>query len=271
MIKNPPIKYYGAKWRLAPWIISHFPRHTHYIEVCGGAAGVLLQKPRSKLETYNDSWGAVVNFFRVLRNNEAELIRKIELTPWAREEYKNHYEPTDDPVEAARRFWVGCNMSIGSMAFKSCGMRIVKDASKIGVANSVTAEKTKSQLYKVSDRLRGTQIESLHYADLLERYEVAAPQNLFYFDPPYTSGERVTANVYNTEWSNDDHKEAAEILRNSKAYVIVSGYKSELYKELYEDYGWRRIDKATQTNGGSRVESLWLNPACANTGQLKLF
>ena len=266
MIKNPPIKYYGAKWRLAPWIISHFPRHTHYIEVCGGAAGVLLQKPRSKLETYNDSWGAVVNFFRVLRNNEAELIRKIELTPWAREEYKNHYEPTDDPVEAARRFWIGCNMSIGSMAFSCKGMRV--RTKKVTQSPQIS---TWSNLLKVSSRLKGVQIESLHYADLLERYEAPAPQNLFYFDPPYTSGERVTANVYNTEWSNDDHKEAAEILRNSKAYVIVSGYKSESYKELYEDYGWRRIDKATQTNGGSRVESLWLNPACANTGQLKLF
>ena len=96
-IKNPPLKYYGAKWRLAPWIISHFPPHTHYIEICGGAGGVLLRKERGKLETYNDIWDSVVNFFRVLRDNSDELIRKIELTPWARTEYLAHLEPTDDP------------------------------------------------------------------------------------------------------------------------------------------------------------------------------
>jgi len=82
--KRPALRYYGGKWKLAPWIISHFPEHQNYVEPCGGAASVLLQKPRSPLETYNDLDGNVVNFFRVLRDQPDELIRKIRLTPWAR-------------------------------------------------------------------------------------------------------------------------------------------------------------------------------------------
>ncbi|EOX5680313.1 DNA adenine methylase, partial [Yersinia enterocolitica] len=31
-IKHPAIRYHGGKFRLAPWVISHFPAHTHYVE-----------------------------------------------------------------------------------------------------------------------------------------------------------------------------------------------------------------------------------------------
>jgi D12 class N6 adenine-specific DNA methyltransferase len=67
VLTNPAIRYYGGKWNSALWIIKHFPPHVHYVEPCGGAASVLLQKPPSELETYNDLSGDIVNFFRVLR------------------------------------------------------------------------------------------------------------------------------------------------------------------------------------------------------------
>ncbi|MFX4717485.1 hypothetical protein ABTB07_21530, partial [Acinetobacter baumannii] len=79
-------------------------------------ANVLLQKPRALLETYNDLDGQVVNFFRVLRSQPDELVRLLELTPYARAELELALEPLDidrDPLEAARRFFVVSWMSIG--------------------------------------------------------------------------------------------------------------------------------------------------------------
>src|SRR5262245_58814798 len=103
--RRPVLRYHGGKWRLAPWIIEHFPEHRIYVEPYGGGASVLLRKSRAFAEVYNDLDGDVVNVFRVLRDraSAAALIRAIELTPWARDEFRLSYRPASDPVERARR------------------------------------------------------------------------------------------------------------------------------------------------------------------------
>ena len=105
-VTRPPIRYHGGKFRIASWVISHFPAHECYVEPFGGGAGVLLQKTPAPFEVLNDLDGEVVNFFRVLRERPGELVRVIQLTPWSREEQRLSFEPASDPLERARRFYV---------------------------------------------------------------------------------------------------------------------------------------------------------------------
>jgi DNA adenine methylase len=53
-VKHPMLRYHGGKWRIAPWIISYIPTHKIYVELFGGGGSILLRKPRSYAELYND-------------------------------------------------------------------------------------------------------------------------------------------------------------------------------------------------------------------------
>ena len=101
------LNYHGSKYSLAPWILRHLPPHRVYVEPFGGGASVLLRKRRSYAEVYNDLDGEIVNFFRVLRDPalRADLINACRLTPYARDEFDQAYEPTDDSLERARSHW----------------------------------------------------------------------------------------------------------------------------------------------------------------------
>lgn len=260
--KRPALRYYGGKFRLAPWIISHFPPHQNYVEPCCGACSVLLQKPRSPLETVNDLDGNVVNFFRVLRDRPDELIRKIRLTPWARDEFEKARFSDPDPLESARRFFVSAWMSISCMPHdKTTGWRT---ASFFGQCYNLPSHNyfdliESSMLETFAQRFYGVQIECREYEYVLKRYD--RNDTLIYFDPPYASATRSNPNTYHIEWTNTQHIQAADLLRQCAGYVIVSGYVCQLYTELYEEHGWKRVDKEAQTNsGGKRIESLWLSP-----------
>lgn len=117
--------YPGGKVKISSWVTSFFPRHQIYVEPFGGAAGVLLNKEPSPLEVYNDLNSDLVTFFSVLRDKEkaAELIRRLRLTPYAREEYYSFYPmPAEGDDEEAARGW---SILCGRMC-RHCSRRLVK-------------------------------------------------------------------------------------------------------------------------------------------------
>lgn len=122
---RPIMRYHGGKWRLAKWLISHFPAHRIYVEPFGGAASVLLQKERCYAEVYNDLDGEIVNVFRVMQSPELRdrLIEMLRFTPYARAEFALAWEKTADQVEAARRVIIRAQMGFGSAGRNSASNR----------------------------------------------------------------------------------------------------------------------------------------------------
>jgi DNA adenine methylase len=131
-VSRPALLYHGGKWKLAPWVITHMPAHRFYVEPFGGGASVLLRKPRSYGEVYNDLDSEVVNVFRILRDPERalQLTRLLEMTPFARDEFNQAYEPAADELEQARRTIIKSFMGFGADAVHRRAASIVGMRSK---------------------------------------------------------------------------------------------------------------------------------------------
>ncbi len=258
-VSRPALRWYGGKWRLAPWIIGHLPPHDAYTEAYGGAASVLLRKSPARLETFNDLHGRLVNFFTVLRERPDELAHAIELTPYARAEFQLAYEMAADPLEEARRLYVLANQ--GRAGGASGRTRASWRTQHNPAHNQVPPRQfTAAHLGAIAGRLKHVQIEHADALAVIARYD--SPATLHYVDPPYVHATRSpgSSGRYAHDLADADHGAMAELLHQVEGMVVLSGYPSELYQELYPD--WQRIDHQALTDAAThRVESLWRNPA----------
>lgn len=265
---RPAIRYFGGKWRLAPWIIEQFPPHEVYVEPFGGGANVLLRKPRSKVEIYNDLDEDLVNLFRVLRDpaSAAALIQMLELTPFARGEWEAAYERAPDPVEAARRLIVRSFMghsSNGVRTDRTTGFRACNLNANAAPARSWSTYPEALRL--VAERVRGVAIEREPAVAMISRRDRA--DVLFYVDPPYVPATRCQKRTrgelshgYRHDMDDGDHVELLETLNGVDGMVVLSGYPSDLYDRMLT--GWTVLHCEAMADGAiPRTECLWLNPA----------
>ena len=266
---RPILRYHGGKWMLAPWIISHFPEHRTYVEPFGGAGSVLLQKPRTYSEVYNDLDGEIVNLFRVVRDNGAALIEKLSMTPFAREEFKLSYKPAEDPLEQARRTVVRSFRGFGSAAASGAATGFRANSSRSGTTPAHDWAHFPAEMLAIIERLRGVVIEHRDGAEAILQHD--AEDTLHYVDPPYPFSTRRIGNPYckkgyRHEMADAQHEQLAEILHGLRGMVVVSGYRCDLYDRLFA--GWRMHERIAHADGARRrTEVLWISP---NTPVLNL-
>jgi DNA adenine methylase len=267
-IRRPLLRYHGGKWRIAPWIISFFPPHRVYVELFGGGGSVLLRKGRAHEEIYNDLDRDIVNVFRVVRDSGEDLQRRLSLTLFAREEFALSFEPSDDPIEQARRTIVRAFMGRSTSAATSdlspsgalsTGFKANTD--NRGVAEANVWKKYPDALNAIIDRLQGVVIENRNAIKLIGQHD--SNDTLFYADPPYVHSTRSTRKEYRFEMSDDDHIELSKQLNRAAGAVIVSGYDCDLYNELYR--GWKKHQRNDFTDGMQpRTEVLWMKGVESN-------
>ncbi len=291
------LRYHGGKWRLATWVMTFFPPHRVYVEPYGGAASVLIQKPRVYAEIYNDLDGEIVNVFRVLQDpaGAARLEQLLRVTPFARKEFEGvAYTPSSDPVESARRTIMKSFMGFGSSAIhgRSRGMRTRASVWGTGSGECMTGFRTRISTHPdprttgfrsnsnrsgttpahdwanwpdaivgFVERLAGVVIECQDGLKVMATHD--RPDSLHYVDPPYVRATRSKARKrkaeYRFEMTDDEHRLLATCLHGLQGCVVLSGYQSDLYAELYA--GWERHDRQTLADGArKRLESVWLSP-----------
>lgn len=247
------LKYPGGKWRIADWIISHFPDHKVYLEPFFGSGAVFFRKKPAYIETINDRNGSIVNLFRVCREYPRELSEMIRMTPFARDEFIVCAESCSDPIEAARRTLVRYHQSFGTSNSSKNSWRNVQTWG--GPRCATMWNDLPEIIVECCERLKQAQIENTDALTLIERYD--DPNTLIYLDPPYLLGLR-KRDMYLCEMTIEDHVALLRTIKKSRSAIIISGYDSELYNA--ELAGWRTDEiKTTAQMGKHRTEKIWMN------------
>ncbi|MEU4229495.1 DNA adenine methylase [Nonomuraea sp. NPDC026600] len=257
---KPPFAYYGAKVMIASKIVRLLQPHDHYVEPFAGSLSVLLAKAPSRMETVNDLDRDLMTFWRVLRDRPAELARVCALTPHGRSEHASAYDlgGQADEMERARRVWVLLTQGRAGTLRKT-GWRYYCDPAGSSSSMPGYLAGYVGRMAAVAERLARVSLESRPALDLIDSYG-RHEGVLLYLDPPYLGSTR--ARNYKVEMSSEaEHRELAEHVRRCRATVVLSGYNSPLYGELYD--GWHRTEIAAATGQSTgyhaRTEVLWAN------------
>jgi DNA adenine methylase len=273
---TPPLKWHGGKHYLASRIIGLMPPHLHYVEPYFGGGAVLLRRdpadpslwlPPNKgvSEVANDVNGRLVNFWRVLQNEEtfSKFVRIAQAIPVARDEWEEahaHIPSADDPVADAVAFFVDCRQSRSGLmkGFTPVTRSRTRREMNGNVSEWLSAV---DGLPEVHARLRRVLIENMPAVDLIRRED--APFTLFYCDPPYLHETRKATEAYAFEMTEANHQELLDVLRQCKGKVMLSGYPSKLYDDALT--GWNRhpFDLANHAANGKEkrreTEVVWCN------------
>lgn len=275
-----PIKILGGKGNFRKKILVLMPKHTHYVEVFGGGASVLLGKRpvENGVEVYNDINEDLYNFFKILRDNFDELYRLIKLTPYsrvdfnkAREKWKNCDYKND--IDRAYMFYILGRMCFGGISCKtSWGSSISTTCRNISAPVSAYISNIE-MLPEIYNRLITVQIDCADFRNLIKRYN--EKDTLLYLDPPYLSDKRQVDTKYKYEMSFQDHENLLDICLNYSEMIMLSGYNNDLYNNRLKKFikyefttSCYQVAKTRITNkkgkniinkNHKRIECLWLN------------
>jgi len=196
----------GGKGRLSEWIIDNMPEHDTYVEVFGGAAGVLYNKPRSQYEIYNDIDEDLTQFFNVVRDHPEELATWLQSVPYSRSlyddwvtEFYRGFRP-DDQIERAGRFFSLRYMQYAGVSSSANGFK-----TRARRSPARTFDNARKRIRALAKRFDQVTIEHQDYRSIFGTYDDSTVDVLFYVDPPYVG----TKNHYSDGF---DHEELIDHL-----------------------------------------------------------
>ncbi len=106
---------------------------------------------------------------------------------------------------------------------------------------------------------QGLEIIQADAVNYLKSYKFT-DNELIYCDPPYLrETRRRKRKFYKFEYSFEQHVELLEVIKTLPCMVMISGYESDLYKEMLKGKGWHIHTFQAKTSIGVATEWLWMN------------
>lgn len=257
------LRYFGGKWAIAPWVMAHLPPHRLYVEPFGGAASVLLRKPRSAVEVYNDLDEEIVGIFQVLQDPAQcqALIRRLRRTPYSRAVFELAFKASTDPVVRAQRAIVRSYLSFHHESLFNSRKTTFGDAlHRTSGSPAASWANYPRGLVAIHRRLQGVVIERRDALQVIRAQDSA--RTLFFVDPPYLPSTR-SKHGYRCELTTEQHEDLLATLNSVSGLVVLAGYPSDLYDRRLTN--WKRVERQHFAAGSRtpRREVLWISPRAA--------
>ena len=224
-IVRAPFGYLGGKTKDLPQILPHLPYRESYIEPFGGSGAVLLARQPSPIDVYNDRWGGVVAFYRVIKDEAKlkQLVELLELSIKAREEWQHchdTYEAEQDDVVRAYKWFYMIRHSFSSQG-RHYGRACYKGSGRHGaLLNKLEG------FGSLHNRLKNVQIENQDWRHIMADFD--GPDAVFYVDPPYLE---TTGLCYKHNITEQDHRDLIAMIQRMKGFVALSGFPNRIYDD----------------------------------------
>lgn len=274
--KRALLRWYGGKHRLAPWIVSHLPKHEIYVEPFAGAASVLMRKPPSSIEVLGDLELEIEDVVHAVRDPETvgrlvELMRNTAFSPDTLAQALK-VSLSKDSAELALRAFVLSAMA-RSPERRSHTPPTFRNGGGVGAVTCRQRDPAADwrsypdAIERFHDRLRKVRFRRGDAVDTMQAYD--SLDALHYVDPPYVPDTRSTPRRgYRHEMTLEDHERLLECATDLAGMAVISGYPSDLYDDRLA--GWHRVEHrgARDSAANARTEVLWINPQAMAAGSL---
>ena len=219
---------------------------TCYLELFGGSAKVLLNKPPHEIEIYNDKDGNLVNLFEVVKNKHDEFEKWFDLKLYSKELYKKYLQELKttglqgSDIERAGKFYYLIQSSFNSKISSGFSYGYGRNAAESFISSIAKI----NEIYK---RLKNVQILHDDFENVIKNIMKNKTDVMIYADPPYWC----TEHYYQSVFAREDHFKLAEMLNKVDASVMVSYYYFPELDEMYPKDKWH-YTKVTKTKYSSR-------------------
>jgi DNA adenine methylase len=209
--------YFGGKITHLKEILPFIPSHHLYCDVFGGMMPILLNKPKSKIEIYNDINGRLVNLWKQIQADYRYLQLSCETAICSRQLWIDSLQQSNNPQEDAYQFLYSIVRSFSSMGSEFIGFgdeRVRKDFIEVG-----------NRIKLLHKRIQKIIIEQLSFEDIIRRVEKYNSNSKFYYiDPPYYQGgdkyEQMSGNESN--WTINNMNCLIDLLDKSNCRFMIS-------------------------------------------------
>ena len=208
------------------------PKDCHaYVEPFGGSAAVLLNKPSSPVEVYNDIDGELVNLFMSVRDYPTDFIRYVQSLPysrtlrdtWRKQLYADRWPK--DRFERAVRFYYLLRSSFFGHIDKGWRFALKTDeASRL--YNCV------GEVERIAQRLAHVHIDHKDFRRCIRSYD--RPDTMFYCDPPYYSTVPYRKGI--PPFREESHVDLATLLSKIQGRFLLTYNDHSRVRELYKAF-----------------------------------